>query len=98
MENPLKEITPEMTRTVNELINRDFSDATVDEVKMYAEWVKIHALHDEEVEQRRKERNAIIRQRLEDSKKQTDASLEALNALTELANAKLRAVENGETK
>lgn len=96
MENTLKDITPEMTLVVNDLIARDFEDATKEEIELYANWSRIHALHDSEVLERREMREVEIRQRMENSKREADAAIEALNALTELAQARLKAVENGQ--
>ena len=96
MENYLKNITPEMTRTVNNLINRDFENATKEEIEIYAEWSKLFALKDSERQQRREQRDAVIAQRIENSRNESKAAVDALNALTELAKAKLAEVENGQ--
>ena len=87
-----------MTRTVNSLIERDFENATKDEIEVYAEWTKLLALHSADREQKRKEREKIIEARIEESKQQADAAIEALNALTNLAVAKREAVENEQAK
>ena len=98
MENYLNEITPDMTRIVNDLLNRDFENATKDEIEVYAQWTRIHALHDSDIEEKREQRERRVQQRLEESKKQSEAAISALNALAELANAKLKAVENGKAQ
>ena len=90
-----KGITAEMTATVDRLIATDFKDATPDEIKAYAEFQKIMALNSEASKQKRelRERESKARQNL--FEQQAQSAMDALDALTELAKAKLKAVENG---
>ena len=89
-------ITAEMTRTVDKLIATNFENATPEEIQMYSDFNVARAKHAEELQARREvlkqesdERNELIRQ-------QAESAMNALDALTELAQAKLKAVENGQ--
>ena len=93
--NYLKEISPDMTRTVNDLVNRDFENATKEEIEAYAQFQVKIALHADEVEQIRAARDEKIKQDKEDSASLVKASIDALNLLERLAQEKLKAVENG---
>lgn len=94
----LKEISPEMTRTVNDLVNRDFADATKEEIEAYTQFQVKLALHADEVEQIRTARNERIEQSKKDNEALVSASMDALKALERLAQAKLKAVENVKEK
>lgn len=96
MENYTKQITPEMVRIVDDLYARKFADATPEEIKVYAEWTRIHALQDAEFEQHARLREQESAQRMETFKEQADAAMNALNMLKEVAIAKLKAVEHGQ--
>lgn len=95
MENYIKRITPEMTKTVNELMQRNFDNATPDEIAIYSEWVKLRALQADEIAQLREKREKELEASKAAIKEESEKALNALNALTELAKAKLKAVENG---
>lgn len=91
----IKGITPEMTKTVNRLLENDFKDATADEIKQYAEFVKLNALQSAEFEDNRAARESLVKADIENNKRESEAAITALEALTELAQAKLKAVEGG---
>lgn len=93
--NYLKEISPDMTRTVNDLVNRDFENATKEEIEAYAQFQVQLALHADEVEQIRAARDEKIKRDKEDSAALLKASMDALNSLEKLAQEKLKAVGNG---
>ena len=95
MRNYTKEITPEMVNTVSRLEKENFENATPDDVKVYGEWMRLNALQDAEFQDARRMREEKHEQDLKLGQKQAEASLNALNALTELAQARLKAVENG---
>lgn len=98
MRNYTKEITPEMVTTVNRLEKENFENATPDEIKVYGEWMRLNALQDAELQDARRIREEKHEQDLRLGQEQAEASLNALNALTELAQAKLKAVENEQEK
>lgn len=95
MRNYMKEITPEMVETVSKLERENFENATPDEIRTYGEWMRLNALQDAEFQDVRRIREEKHEQDLKLGQEQAEASLTALNALTELAQAKLKAVENG---
>lgn len=95
MEKYTKQITPEMTETVNRLLESGFKDATAEDIETYATWKSINALQDAVFADKRKEHEDIIKANIKASEELSTASMNALNALTELAKAKLKAVENG---
>lgn len=95
MENYIKEITPEMTLAVNELKARNFADATPEEIELYAQWSSIQRLQQEEFELNRQTRITVSEARAKSIQDEKEAAINALNSLTELAQAKLKAVENG---
>lgn len=95
MSTYINEITPEMTKTVDRLINENFENATPEEIEIYAEWTKIHALHDAEFQAKAELRKQENEARIEQFKEQSKKAMDALDALTELAQAKLKAVEDG---
>lgn len=87
--NHMSKITPEMTKTVDSLIKRNFEDATKEEIETYTQFQVYMALHDQEIEEKRRERNERIAASKAATRAETDAAIEALNALAEMANAKL---------
>ena len=93
MANYIKEITPEMTNTVNDLIKRDFENATKEEIEAYTQFHVYLALHADDREQKRAEREKRIEISRAATAAETKASIEALNALADLAKSKLETVE-----
>lgn len=98
MDNHLWEITPEMAATVNNLIKRDFANATPDEIQVYGKWSAIQAMQSEEMENHREQRNIELEQRLSALKAEEEVSLDTLKTLNEAAKAKLEAVRHGQEK
>lgn len=96
MSEYMENITPEMTHIVDKLRMSNFENATAEEIEVYAEWTKLHALHHEEFAQKAEERKAESDERRELFKQQAQSALNALDSLAELAKAKLKAVENGQ--
>lgn len=94
MNNFMKEITSEMTETVDRLKRDNFKDATPDEIETYAEWSRIMALQSAEFENIRETRNAELAERRKNNEAQAKAAIDALEAQKELALAKLEAVKN----
>lgn len=94
MENYLKQITPEMTKTVNDLKARNFADATIEEIELYAQWKLINALQSEEFAQHVKLREEESKRRKDSFDAQANAALDALNTLKDIALAKLKAVSD----
>lgn len=94
----MHEITPEMVSTVDDLERRKFEGATPDEIMVYGDWRAIIALQQDEIEQKREERRERLEREREQTEKQASAALEAMEALTDLAKAKLKAVENGQAE
>lgn len=95
MENYMKQITPDMIRTVDDLKRREFKDATPEEIETYAQWSRINALQDAEFQHHREVRERESKARKESYEAQAKSAIDALNALADLAKAKLEAVENG---
>lgn len=96
MNNYIKEITSEMTETVNRLKQSNFKDATPDEIEVYAEWSRIMALQSAEFESIRETRERESEERIKNDAAQTKAAIEALEAQRDLALARLEAVKNGQ--
>ena len=96
MNNFMKEITSEMTETVNRLKRENFKDATPDEIETYAEWSRIMALQSAEFESIRETRNAELEERRKNNAAQAKAAIDALEAQRDLALARLEAVKNGQ--
>ena len=95
MSEEKRKITGEMTKTVDKLIQSNFENATQSEIETYAEWVKIHALNDDEFKQRQAIREQNAQANRDANERQAQAAIEALNALRDLALARLEAVKNG---
>ena len=91
----IKGITAEMTKTVDKLIATNFENATPKEIEIYAEWTRMFAMNDELVKQKQELRAQESARKLELFEQQAQSAMNALDALTELAQAKLKAVENG---
>lgn len=98
MQNYMKEITPEMTAIVNKLKQTNFKDATPEEIEIYAQWSMLTSLHKQELDTLDEERKQRIKQNMEQSKKESEAAIKALKALADLAEAKLKAVNDGQEK
>lgn len=96
MNNFMKEITPEMTETVNRLKRENFKDATPDEIEIYAEWSKMMALQSAEFENIREARERESEERRKNDAAQAKAAINALEAQRDLALARLEAVKNGQ--
>lgn len=96
MNNFMKEITSEMTETVNRLKRDNFKDATPEEIEVYAEWSRIMALQSAEFESIREMREQEMAERRENDAAQTKAAIDALEAQRDLALARLEAVKNGQ--
>lgn len=91
----IKGITAEMTKTVDKLLATNFENATPEEIEAYAEWTRIFAMNDELVKQKQKIREQESARKLELFEQQAQSAMNALDALAELAQAKLKVVENG---
>ena len=90
----ISEITPEMVQTVDKLKSSNFEGATQEEIETYGNWCKLMALHDAELMDRSEQRRQESEQRMELNRQQAQSAINALDALTALAQAKLKAVEN----
>lgn len=95
MQNFMKEITPDMTRTVDDLKRRNFENATPEEIEIYAQWTQINAMQAREFQENARIRSEESAQRKAAFEKQANSALEALEILKDAALAKLKAVENG---
>lgn len=94
--NYVKEITPEMVQTVDRLKASNFANATAEEIELYAEYNRLLALSNEDLKNRSETRKNESQARLELFEKQAQSAINALDALTELAKARLKAVEDGQ--
>lgn len=92
----IKEITPEMVQTVDKLKATNFADATAEEIELYAEFNRLIALSNEDLRQRAETRERESNARMQLFQQQAESAINALDALAELAKAKLKAVENGQ--
>lgn len=95
MNNYMHQITPEMVSVVDKLKATDFENATKEEIELYSKWVSINEMQKEEFDQHIKARQQEIEIARQQTEQQTKAAVTALEALTKLAEAKLKAVENG---
>lgn len=96
MQNYLHDVTPEMIETVDKLTRTNFENATPEEIKIYGEWSAITAKQDEELRLNAERRDETAKASRELSERQAQAAIDALEALTQLAQARLKAVENGQ--
>lgn len=96
MNNYIKEITSEMTETVDRLKRNNFKDATPEEIEVYAQWSKIIALQSAEFESIRETRERESQERIKNDAAQAKAAINALEAQRDLALARLEAVKNGQ--
>lgn len=96
MNNYIKEITPEMTETVDKLKRDNFKDATPEEIEVYAEWTRLMTLQSAEFENIRETRKRESEERIKNDAAQAKAAIDALEAQKKLALAKLEAVKNGQ--
>lgn len=96
MSEYLSEITPDMVKTVDKLKSTNFEGATPEEIEIYSEFNRLTALHSEELAQRVKIHKQEADERRALFKAQADSAINALDSLAALAQAKLKAVENGE--
>lgn len=90
----INEITPEMVQTVDKLKASNFEGATQEDIEVYGNWCRLMALHDAELKERSEQRRQESEQRMELNRQQAQSAINALDALTALAQAKLKAVEN----
>ena len=88
-----KQITREMVELVDRLEFNDFENATADEIKEYARFQTLIALNSEDFKNRHELRVKESAERKEQNRKQAQSAMNALDALTELAHAKLALVE-----
>lgn len=96
MNNYIKEITPEMTETVDKLKRDNFKDATPEEIEVYTEWTRLMTLQSAEFENIRETRKRESEERIKNDAAQAKAAIDALEAQKELALARLEAVKNGQ--
>lgn len=94
MANYISQITPEMTATVEKLRADNFSNATPEEIEIYAQWTSLVSAHKEEIANRAEILKQESEERRELERKQAQSAINALDALAELAQAKLEAVIN----
>lgn len=91
----LEQFTGEDTRKVQDLINRDFADATPEEIKLYAEWKTAHALQSVEFEAEIEGMKAKIEQQASNDAKLVDLAAGALKARSEAARLRLEKLKGG---
>lgn len=88
-----KQITREMVEMVDRLEHDNFENATPDEIREYAKFQTLIAMDREEFKSRHEIRTKESAERRELNKQQAESAMGALNALAELAQAKLALVE-----
>ena len=96
MASYLNELSAEMTKTVDKLKKTNFKDATPEEIETYAQWSAIMAAPREDLAHRKQVREAESEKLIAMRQEEKESAINALNALVELAQARLKAVENGE--
>lgn len=89
----LQDFSPVERETINGIYAKDFENLTKDEALLYAEWVKVKALVDEEMNLKREALQQKTEAAIELNRQESAKSLEALEAMAEQAKAKLRLLE-----
>lgn len=89
-----KQITREMVELVDRLEHDNFENATPDEIREYAKFQTLIELDREEFRNRHELRVKESTERRELNRRQAESAMNALDALTELAQAKLAAIES----
>ena len=89
-----KEITREMVELVDRLEHDNFENATPDEIREYAKFQTFIAMDREEFKNRHELRMKESAERRELNRQQAESAMNALDALAELAQAKLAAIES----
>lgn len=91
----MAQITPEMVKTVEKLTHTNFDGATPEEIMQFSEYNRLMALHDADFQQRTETRRQESEERRALMREQSSSAINALDALADLARAKLKAVEDG---
>ena len=92
----IEDITPDVTRRVNELKASNFEGATPEDIELYAAWTAKMQMQSDYFEQQRRQRDEMHALKLENAIQDAQTSKEALEALRDAAYAKLEAVKNGQ--
>lgn len=85
----VSQITSEMVQTVDSLLQRNFADATAEEMALYTEWVRLNALQEDAFRQARQARQDDIDARLQGYLEEHETAMQALNDLADAARLKL---------
>ena len=89
----LQDFSPAERETINGIFARNFENLTKDEAILYADWIRVKALTDEEMNLKREALQQKTQAAIELNRQESAKSLEALEALAEQAKAKLRLLE-----
>lgn len=92
----VSQITPAMVQTVDSLLQRNFANATADEMTLYTEWVRLNALQDDVFQQAKAARQAEIDANIAAFSAEHDLAMQALNDLADAARLKLERLINDE--
>lgn len=91
----LKDITPEQTRRVDELLATNFENATSEDIELYANWKTAIALQNADFEIKREAMEREAQARHEIAQEAAEQSKNALDELVAVAKRRLELVENG---
>lgn len=96
--NDLEQFTSQETDRINLMAAGALPDdeITLDDVKLFARWQTSNAIASERFEIERKAAMAEAQARIEQAQAVNDAAIANLEAQAALAQARLKAVENGE--
>jgi hypothetical protein len=92
----LADFTEAERAMINDIYKREFQDMTPDEVQLYGEWQAVNARLDANVQARRETLEAEMTANVEIYRETEKAAIDTLEALKDLALARLKAVENGQ--
>jgi hypothetical protein len=92
----LTDFTETERTAINDIYKREFQDMTPDEVQLYGEWQAVNARLDADVQARRETLETEMTASVEMYRETEKAAIDTLEALKNLALAKLKAVENGQ--
>lgn len=90
------EFTEQERMKIDDLIKRDFENATPDEVRLYAKWEAEKALRDEEFKARLQARADESKAKIAELKRNANSARDGLKALKAAAIARLEQIDNGQ--
>lgn len=92
----LETFTEEEKARIDQLACNAVENITYDDMQLFARWQTSMELANERFAQEQAALKSVIDAKIENDKRISEASIELLKARTDLARAKLKAVENGQ--